>query len=186
MELYGKKVRLRAIEAEDLELLRAMKNDPYIEHNIVGWFPPVSKQQQQQWYESQKLNNDTIRFMIETKEDGTVGYTKIANIDWKNRTASGGIMICNKENMSKGIATDTYMTLLKYAFFELNLNRINGAIIDYNKASQRFAVEKVGYTIEGVKRQAIYKDGAYHDLIMIGMLKEDYIKKIEETGYWDH
>ena len=185
MELYGKKVKLRAIELEDIEILRCMKNDPWTESMVVGWCPPISKRQQEKWFESLSLNKDSMLFMIETEEDGTVGYTCLVNIDWKNRSANGGIMLSNKKNMSKGIATDTYMTLLRYAFLELNLHRVNGAILDYNKASQKFSIEKVGSHKEGIKRQAIYKNGEYHDLVLIGILKEDYIKKIEETGYWD-
>lgn len=185
MNLVGKKVTLRAIEYEDIEMLRQMKNDPWTESMVVGWCPPISKKNQSEWYESLKLNNNTMLFIIETKEDGAVGYTRLVDIDWKNRSASGGIMLSNKKNMSKGIATDTYMTLLRYAFCELGLNRINGAILDYNTASQRFAIDKVGYKKEGICRQAIFKNNAYHDLIMIGILKEDYIKRIEETHYWD-
>ena len=185
MELYGKKVKLRAIEEEDIEMLRSMKNDPWTESMVVGWCPPLSKSNQKKWFDSLKTDDNKILFIIETEEDGAVGYTRIANIDWKSRSAHGGIMIQNRKNMSKGIATDTYMTMLRYAFFELNLNRMNGAVLDYNKGSQKFAIEKVGYKKEGVQRQAIYKNGQYHDLILIGMLKEDYIKRIEETGYWN-
>ncbi len=184
MELYGKKVKLRAIEESDLEMLRSMKNDPWTEEMVVGWCPPISTAMQKKWFDSISLDNNKMLFVIETKEEGAVGYTCLINIDWKNRKANGGIMIKNKRNMSKGIATDTYMTILRYAFMELNLNRINGSILDYNKASQHVLLDKVGYHREGVQRQAIYKNGQYHDLIMIGILKEDYMKKIDETGYW--
>lgn len=185
MELYGKKVRLRAIQERDIEMLRSMKNDPWMEKMVVGWCPPISSFQQKRWFESLTIDCDNMLFMIETDEAGTVGYTKLASIDWKNRSAHGGIMIQKKENMSKGIATDAYMTVLRYAFMELNLNRVDGSILDYNKASQKVLIEKVGYKKEGVKRKAIYKDGKYHDLIIVGILKEDYLRRIEETGYWN-
>ena len=185
MELYGKKVRLRAVEPEDLEMLRTIKNDAEIEKCIVGWSYPISVRQQQQWYESYLNNNNQFFWIIETKEEGPVGYARLGNINWQTRTAQpGGVSIINSKYMSKGIATDAYMTLLKFAFFEMNLHRINESILDFNIASQKL-FEKVGYKREGVKRKAVYKNGEYHDLIIYGILKEDYIEKIKETDYWD-
>ena len=43
MILKGKKVRLRAIEQEDLEFVRSLINDPEIEKTIVGWALPISR-----------------------------------------------------------------------------------------------------------------------------------------------
>ena len=43
MELRGKKVVLRAVEEEDLEMLRELTNDPDYEKMIVGWSFPISK-----------------------------------------------------------------------------------------------------------------------------------------------
>ena len=86
--------------------------------------------------------------------------------------------------MSKGIATDSYMALLRYAFYELRLNRINGSVFKDNPASIR-ATEKVGFKQEGIQREAVYKDGKYHDIILLGVIKSDYDKIVEETKYWE-
>lgn len=185
MELYGKIVKLRAVEFEDLELLRQLTNDPTYEEMIVGWSFPISKREQIEWYEKEKGQNTVIRYIIETEKDGMVGMIGLKDIDWKNGVASGaGMRIIRKEFKSKGIATDAWMTLLKYAFNELRLNRINGCALDYNKASLR-VTEKVGFKVEGIQRQAIYKNGRFNDLIMLGILKEDYERNIDEIKYWE-
>ena len=46
MKLVGKKVTLRAVEQEDLEMLRELTNDPDFERMAVGWSFPISKAQQ--------------------------------------------------------------------------------------------------------------------------------------------
>ena len=184
MNLYGKKVILRAVEVEDIEMVRELTNSPDYEKMIVGWTLPLSKQDQENWYHSYKNTSDTIRYTIETEEDGAVGMIGLKEIDWKNGSASGlGMRIAKKDIRTKGLATDAWMTLLKYAFEELRLNRINGSALSYNKASLRVC-EKVGFKVEGVQRQAIYKNGEFHDLILLGVLKEDYMQLIQENNYW--
>lgn len=76
------------------------------------------------------------------------------------------------------------MTLMRYAFNELRLNRINVGVLEYNAASLRVC-EKVGFKVEGVKRKAIYKGGKFHDLVMLGCLKSDYEELIASNHYWE-
>lgn len=184
MELYGKKVILRAVEEEDLEMLRELTNSPDFEKMIVGWSFPVSKRDQIEWYSNCKNGLGRIRYTIVTKEDGPVGMIGLRDIDWKNGVASGlGMRIANKEIRTRGLATDAWMTLMRYAFNELRLNRINGSALAYNKASLRVC-EKVGFKVEGTQRQAVFKDGKYIDLILMGCLKSDYEALIKENNYW--
>jgi RimJ/RimL family protein N-acetyltransferase len=186
MELKGKIVTLRAIEHSDLEFIRNMFNDPWFENNIAGWFYPISKNDQEQWFDSFRNSDKAIRFIIETEIDGVVGLTGLKNIDWKNAVADGGGMrIARKENMSKGLATDAYMTLLYYAFYELRLNRINGSVLPYNIASRKVTA-KVGFKEEGIQRKSVFKKGEFHDLILLGILKEDYDKILLQNNYWNN
>lgn len=185
MELKGKKVILRAVEEDDLEMLRELTNSPEFEKMVVGWSFPVSKKAQEAWFANCKYGLDKIRYTIVTEEDGPVGMIGLQDLDWKNGVATGlGMRIAKKEIRTKGLATDAWMTLMRYAFEELRLNRINGSALSYNKASLRVC-EKVGFQVEGVKRQAVYKNGEYHDVVMMGCLRSDYEKLISENHYWE-
>ncbi len=185
MNLYGKKVILRAVEEEDLEMLRELSNSPDFENMIVGWSFPISKRNQVEWFQSSKNGLEQLRYTIETSEDGAVGMIGLKDIDWKNGSADGlGMRIARKEIRTKGLATDAWMTLLKYAFEELRLNRVNGSVLEYNTASKRVC-EKVGFKAEGIKRSAVYKKGSYHNLVTFGVLKSDYYELIEKNGYWN-
>lgn len=185
MELRGKKVLLRAVEEEDLEMLRELTNDPDYEKMIVGWSFPISKQEQKEWFLNCHNGLSRLRYIIETEEEGAVGMIGLRDIDWKNGSASGlGMRIANKEIRTKGLATDAWMTLMRYAFYELRLNRVNGSALEYNKASLKVC-EKVGFKIEGTQRKAIFKDGKYVDLILMGCLREDYEELIKKNHYWE-
>jgi RimJ/RimL family protein N-acetyltransferase len=185
MNIKGKFVTLRAIEEEDLELLREMINDEKIEKMIGGASFPISTYQQKEWYKSIITDNNNIRLMIETKEDGAVGFVNIVDIDWKNRSAFHGIKIANKKFHSKGIGTDAVMAVMNYAFKELQLNRLDGAIIEYNVASTKLYCEKCGWVVEGVRRNSIFKNGKYHNLLIVGILKEEYDDLVTKNRYWE-
>lgn len=183
MNILGKVVELRAIELEDLELMREMLNDPEIESWVVGWAFPVSKAQQHKWYESNINDDSNQRFIISTP-NGPIGLATLTNIDWKNRRATHGIKIARRENRGRGIGTDAVMAIMRYAFDELQLNRLEGSILDYNEASRKLYCGRCGWSVEGVQRTAIYKNGAYHDLLIVGILRSDYDRLVEKTNYW--
>lgn len=184
MNIKGKLVTLRAIEKDDQELLRDMINDPDIERMVGGYSFPISTDQQLDWYQKNANDGRNLRLIIETEEDGPVGFANVVNIDWKNRSAFHGIKIANKQFRSKGIGTDTVMAVMKYVFDELQLNRLDGTIITYNEPSRKLYCEKCGWTVEGVRRKAVYKSGEYHDELIVGILKEDYQNLVVKNKYW--
>lgn len=184
MNIKGKIVTLRAIEREDMELLRGMLNDPELEGKVVGWSFPVSKVAQEKWYERTLNDNRNLRFIITTENDGAIGLATLTNIDWKNRTATHGIKLFKKEVRSKGIGTDTVMSIMRYAFDELQLHKLEGSWLPYNIPSKNMYM-KLGWTVEGIKRECIFKNGKYHDLEIVGILKDDYYTILNKTNYWE-
>lgn len=176
MILKGRKVILRPIEYEDLEFIRTLINNPEIERTIVGWALPISRKDEEKWYANYSNTEHAIRYIIQTYEGEIVGLTGLGNIDMKNGCAKGmGIRILPAVQ-SKGLATDTYMTLFNYAFNELRLHRIETSAFDDNLASLRFQ-EKLGCQREGVRREAIYKEGVYKNIVTMGCLKSEFMEK---------
>lgn len=185
MNIKGKIVTLRAIEREDLEFMRGMLNDPEMEKLVVGWALPISKFQQEKWLENNFNDKNNMRFIVETKNDGVVGQASLVNIDWKNRRATHGMKLAAKKNRTKGIGTDTVMAIMRYAFDELQLNRLDGSWFEDNIASKTMYM-KCGWKEEGRLREHIFKNGKYKDLITVGIIKKDYYRLVDENHYWDY
>lgn len=185
MNIKGKIVTLRAMEEEDQEMLREMINDPDIEKMVGGYSFPVSREQQLNWFRSNGNTQNNIRLIIETEEDGAIGFANIVNIDWKNRSAFHGIKIANKKFQAMGIGTDTVMAVMKYAFEELQLNRLDGSIIKYNEPSTKLYCDKCRWQVEGVKRKSVFKLNEYHDELIVGILRDEYFELINDNKYWD-
>src|SRR4030042_7138331 len=105
MSLLGQRVRLRAIAREDLPTFVRWLNDPeVIEYVETYW--PISRAQEEQWFED-KLREDSNRvFAIETLDGTLIGNLALDHVDWKERHATLGIMLGEKEYWGKGFGQD--------------------------------------------------------------------------------
>lgn len=182
MNIYGKKVILRAMEMEDCELVRDMFNDPEIENLVIGWAFPLSKYSQRKWYEN-NYNTKDFRFIIETKDDGAIGVATLSDIDWKNRMAYHGIKLEKQAVRGKGYGTDAVMAIMRYAFDELGLNRLNSSWFKDNLPSKCMYM-KCGWKEEGIRRNYIFKHGKYRDLVETGVLASEYYELVKKNNYW--
>jgi RimJ/RimL family protein N-acetyltransferase len=66
--------------------------------------------------------------------------------------------------------------IVDYGFDRLNLHRIYCGTLEGNEGMKKLAV-KLNMQKEGVRREAIYKQGQYLDIIEYGVLREDYLHK---------
>ncbi len=183
MNIKGNFVTLRAMSQNDLQMICDMFNDPELENLVVGWAFPLSIEQQKSWFERNMNDQRNFRFVIETEENGAVGIATLTNIDWKNRCAEHGIKLAKKENRTKGIGTDTVMAIMRYAFEELGLHRLDGSIFEENIAS-RGLYKKCGWKKEGIRKSCVYKHGAWRNLVMTRILDSEYYEVAENLGYW--
>lgn len=184
MNIYGKKVILRAVEKKDSNLLLSLINSPELEYWVVGNSLPVSSIQQNAWIDNVSNSRTDIRLIVENEAEISVGFANIVQIDYVNRSAVHGVKF-SKEHRGAGYAKDTVMAVMKYAFDTLNLNRLESTILEYNQPSVNLYTKACGWRIEGVKKSAVYKNGKYNDLIMIAITKEDYIDFLKFNNYWE-
>lgn len=180
MNLIGNKVILRALEIEDMEFLREMLNDPEMESAVIGWSFPTSKFEQALWYEKAIIDKQNLKFAIQTKAGEIIGLATLGKIDWKNRKANHGIKLSKNAPRGQGYATDAVMAVMKYAFEELQLNRLEGSLFEQNVASKRLYT-KCGWVIEGKVRQSVFKNNEYRDEIILGILRDEYFDYIRNS-----
>jgi diamine N-acetyltransferase len=172
MAVLGKRVRLRAIERDDLPAFVRWLNDPeVIQYLQMYW--PLSRAQEEQWFEdSLRQQNDRI-MAIETVDGLLIGDVGLHRIDWKERDATLGIVLGEKQYWGQGYGQDAIMALLRFAFETLNLHRVHLTVYAYNLRGIR-CYEKCGFKKEGCLREAHYHDGRYHDEIMMGILASEF------------
>ena len=120
---------------------------------------------------------DIIDYAIHKKDTGEmIGCGMIALINRYNRRCSLGIGLgWNRDNWGKGYASETLQAIISYCFTELELNRIEAEIYEFNDPSIRL-FERHGFRREGIRRQYIFKDGIFKDEYLYGLLREEWVK----------
>jgi len=173
--LKGKLVRLREYTKEDLDKVLEYINDPEVKKYLMPGIPfPLRKEDEEKWYQNlDGFSTKSYSFAIETlSKKEYIGGCGINNIDWKNSVASVGIFL-GKPHWNKGYGTDAMSILVRFIFNEMNINKIKLSVYSFNKRAIR-AYEKVGFKIEGVLREELYREGKYHDVYVMGILKNEW------------
>lgn len=125
----------------------------------------------------EKINKEGFIFGIRTrKELSLIGFVALGNINSPAREAWVGIAIGDRGDQGRGYGTDAMNVVIKFAFLELNLNRISLDVFGYNKRGIR-SYEKVGFMLEGRERESIYRDGKWWDTLYMGILRKDWEEK---------
>jgi RimJ/RimL family protein N-acetyltransferase len=123
----------------------------------------------------------SFEFRIRTlAEDKLIGFVVLFNLKWNNGTATLAIGIGEPDFRGKGYGSDALHLTLGYAFRELNLHRVGLTVISYNARAIR-AYEGVGFEREGVRREAIHRDGKRYDEIMMGVLRSEWEQRTPPT-----
>jgi RimJ/RimL family protein N-acetyltransferase len=173
--LTGKLVRLRAYEDTDLERVVAWIND----REVTQWLSaryPLSTAQEREWLDRvmKRPASEGLSLAIETLADFRhIGTISIHPISVESGNAELGIMIGDKGCWSRGYGTDAILTLLEFAFLEMNLHRVQLDALDSNERAIA-CYKKCGFVEEGRKRESWYQAGAYHDLVFMGVLLEEF------------
>ena len=174
MAIAGTKVRLRRIERSDIPTFVRWFNDPEVLQYLLMYLP-MSQALEERWFEKH-LDSGNVIFGIETLEGRLIGNLGLEDIDWKNGHVTLGAVIGEKEYWSQGYGTDAITALLHFVFTEMNLHRVRLLVYDYNKRAQR-CYEKCGFVLEGRMRQAHFHDGQYHDELIMGVLRDEFLEK---------
>ena len=90
-----------------------------------------------------------------------------------------GIIIGDKAYWGQGYGTDAVRAMLSWAFGWLNLNRVYLTVYAYNERAIGCYL-KCGFLQEGTMRQAHYSEGQYHDHLMMGILRNEFLASREK------
>lgn len=177
MDIFkGNTVYLRLMEPQDYEKTYMWRNDYNMQKMTCGPLRFISKEMEKNWAQNRSLDNtrDIYLAICEIKNNKMIGYTSINDINPINRSCDiGGIVIGDNEYRDGSAFIEVFLLLLAYIFDQLNMHRTYGYYLRSHKMTSS-CMEALFYVVEGCQRQAIYKDGVYHDMICAGMLRNEY------------
>ena len=172
--------KLRELERKDIETINSWRNDKMLIANLGAPFRFINSDIDRDWYEHYlSSRSNTIRCSVVDEKDIILCLVSLTNIDRINQSAVIHIMVGNEENCGRGIGTFAMLNMLNHAFNDMNLRRIELSVLKDNVRAQGL-YNKVGFQLEGEKREAVYKDGEYKNMYIMSLLKEEF-KGIEEA-----
>ncbi len=182
--ICGERVRLRAIERSDIPNFVRWFNDPEVRRYLLI-YAPISAAQEEQWFDRmlEQQGKEQFVFAVDARAGDEwvhIGNVGLHRINWKDRNATLGIVLGEKAYWDQGYGTDATRTMIRFAFEELNLNRVELEVFDENARARR-CYEKAGFRYEGTRRQAAFFEGAYHDSHVMSILRHEFYQQ-QPTG----
>ena len=172
--IEGKLVNLRAREMTDVERMTRWINDREVTRFMGARYPwsAAAEEAFVRGKTSAPMAYGDVSLAIETKDGVHIGSCGLHGASPENRLAELGIMLGEKTYWSKGYGTDAVATLVRFGFEEMNLNRIQLHVLDFNERAQA-SYRKCGFLEEGRMRDAHYAEGLYSDVVVMGLLREE-------------
>jgi RimJ/RimL family protein N-acetyltransferase len=180
--IHGKKVRLRAYREDDLDRVVAWINDEAVTRHLFE-MRPRSVHEEREWLERTMRNDDPRAFnlAIESLEGEYLGGVGLMNIDRRNRLAEIGIVIARPEDWGRGYGSEAMLLMMRHGFEEMSLHRIMLRVYDYNERAAKSYL-KLGFVDEGRMREAHFRHGKRHDVLLMGILADEFFQKHGRTG----
>ncbi len=171
--IQGERVRLRVVTAADLVLLNTWMNDLDFnsEYNTFGLRRANSIEKS--FAENGLLSSQNGELLIVMQTDNVVGTVSYHQVGYGPNEGSVayniGISIAVGQR-GKGYGVEAQKLLASYLFSTYPIMRVEATTDRENIAEQR-ALEKAGFTREGVFRQAQWRAGSWHDMVVYSKLR---------------
>ena len=171
--LKGERVTLRTFGPADIEKVYRWINDPAVNRSLLRGDIPMGWSDELEWVDrSRRRREESITLGIEIAEIGLIGVTGL-DIQWPNRSGDTGTMIGEPSAWGKGYGTEAKMLVLSHAFRRLNLRNIYSKVYAFNERSIR-CQQRCGYIEEARLKECIFRDGLYHDLVILTATRESF------------
>ena len=187
LELLGRRVRLRTLTEDDYDewhAVRARNRDW-----LVPWEPrpagaPPAPEDRGSFVarcaarerERQLGTGYGFGIFVEGQLVGEITLSSIQRGPFQN--AFIGYWV-DEERAGEGLVPEATVTVLRFAFEELRLHRVEIAIVPRNRASRR-VVEKLGLREESVAQRYLEIDGRWEDHVRYAVTSEEWAQRRDE------
>ncbi|KIM42300.1 hypothetical protein M413DRAFT_444727 [Hebeloma cylindrosporum] len=179
-------LRLRAFRVGDLDDIMCMENDKDMAPLMFQHFTvPKGEERRQSWKDGIE-NHAEMWCTIETIPQGSagdekeeknpefVGFAALWPMKERGERITTFAIGLVKEFWGRGYGTEVTRFMVGYAFQHLNMHRITLGVFQGN--GRAIAVyQKCGFVVEANQRKAHWVNGDWEDVVIMGILREDWI-----------
>lgn len=170
--LKGPRVTLEPFRPEDAEILASFEQDSeFLRLYDADVARPRTADEIRASYEGRRPPGDFV-FSVHGPDNAFIGIGCLDGI-LPFQGVAGLSMALGRPYWGQGFGGEALTLLLRFSFHELNLRRVTLTVFDYNERAQRL-YERAGFTREGAFRAFLVRDGKPHDMLLYGMLREEF------------
>ena len=171
--IKGEKVGLRAIEKQDLKILRDRRNITEFRKNFRE-VRELSLTDQEEWFDSlQKYKHINYMFIIiDLDTQKPIGAAGLLYINWIIRSADFSFYIGdeNKYIGNDGIANEASKLLIDYGFNNLNLHKLWMELYEFDIEKLNFFINEFKFKKDGLLRDNCFESGKYYNSHIISLI----------------
>lgn len=165
-------VTLRPFTESDIPAVARHANNEHIAANLRNVFPYPYTQEDARAYLLSCITADEARqcvraICVDGAVAGSIGI--FLGSDVYEKSAELGYWLA-EPFWGRGVMTQAVCLLCAQAFARYNIVRIHAEPFAYNTGSRR-VLEKAGFSLEGVHRSAVYKNGKLYDACLYALLR---------------
>ena len=174
--LDNEKIRLRALEPEDIDVFFQWENDA----TLWSWsctLAPYSRYELRQYILSKKdiYESKQIRFVIELKhEKKAIGMIDLYDFEPHHKRAAVSIII-DKAYQNKGLACEAIALLCRYSFSFLQLHQLYAFVPVNNEPSKRLFIRS-GFRENGLLHDWIRTTDGYENVLIFSLISNLVIR----------
>jgi RimJ/RimL family protein N-acetyltransferase len=166
------------LEGSDASQIAKLAGKREIADTTLSIPHPYSEEQAREWiaaHTSLTGANQQNVFAVILKSSGQlIGTIGLRDINIEHSQGEVGFWI-GVESWGNGYATEAAAAMLRFGFEHLKLNRIYAHHMVRNPASGR-VLQKIGMKQEGVSRQRVRKWGVFEDVVLLAILRQDWLE----------
>ncbi len=169
--LIGERLTLVPLGEEHFAVVRRWRSDPEVTRYWITQNVP-DEAAIRAWHQRNLAAGALVWAVLHQHEP--VGYVTLFDLDAVNRKAELALMIGERSAWGRGFAKETLRTLLGHALEPtehggLGLHKVYLSVFAENVAARR-AYAACGFREDGILRDDMYRDGVWHDQILMSVL----------------
>lgn len=174
-------ILFRPVEEQDLEAIRALRNDPSTWEQLTS-IGHISSEAQRAWFAGIQRDPSRAYFAVFVEkrdehypvyyEGDFIGIIRMDEIDRNNRSVRIGADVVPALR-GQGYGTRIYKAILNYCFNMAGVHRCWLLVLDTNEIGKKLYFN-AGFKLEGKHRDAIWRNGRFIDYLAMSILEDEY------------
>lgn len=171
--LTGEHVRLEPLTATVLEHYLVGLDDAEV-RRLTGTQVTFERSAVEQWLTTRQHHHDRADWAVVRSSDGAfLGEAVLNELDVQNASVNYRVWLAGPGATGHDHGTELTRLAIAYALDDVGLHRVSLGVYDFNPRA-RLAYEKCGFRVEGRRRDALRRDGTWHDQIIMSVLSTDF------------